>query len=161
VEFSDDSKKAVPEGQMVFKRRIEPPKPVYDNNVPELTTVICRIKLKDNWRLKSKFRFTLTNPDKETQRAYIQNDKNAQKIQLKLFSQSFSSLPFNRMPLQLIADTIRNKIDKFWDLEFPPDFRSVYDISIDSPLDVYVHWRRPEEFLHANYDLGLLQPVVF
>jgi hypothetical protein len=51
---------------MIFKRKIEPPKPVYDSNVPELTTVICRIKLKDNWLLKSKFRFTLTNPDKET-----------------------------------------------------------------------------------------------
>jgi len=65
------------------------------------------------------------------------------------------------MSLQQIADKIRNKIDKFWDLEFPPDFRSVYDISIDSPLDVYIHWRRPEDFLHANYDLGLLKPVVF
>jgi len=26
---------------------------------------------------------------------------------------------------------------------------------------VYVHWRRPNEFLNPNYDLGLLQPVVF
>jgi calpain-15 len=65
------------------------------------------------------------------------------------------------MTLQQIADALRNKIEKFWDLEFPPNFRSVYDISIDSPLDVYVHWRRPNEFLNPNYDLGLLQPVVF
>lgn len=77
VEFTDESKKVVTEGNMIFKRKIEPPKPVYDSNVPEQTTLICRAKLKENWRLKSKFRFTLTNPDKETQRAYIFNDKNA------------------------------------------------------------------------------------
>jgi hypothetical protein len=75
VEFSDDSKKVIPGDSMIFKRKIEPPKPVYDSNVPELTTLICKVKLKENWKLKSKFRFTLTNPDKQTQKAYIQNDK--------------------------------------------------------------------------------------
>lgn len=66
MEFSDDSRKTVTDNNMIFKRKIEPPKPLYDNNVPEITTLICKAKLKENWRLKSKFRFTLTNTDKET-----------------------------------------------------------------------------------------------
>lgn len=47
------------------------------------------------------------------------------------------------------------------DLEFEPTDSSVYDLSIDSPFDVIVHWRRPHEFMKSDYSEGILDPAVF
>jgi len=49
----------------------------------------------------------------------------------------------------------------FIDLEFEPSDSSVFDYNIDSPFDVIVHWRRPHEFLKADFAEGLLEPNVF
>jgi hypothetical protein len=38
---------------------------------PRKTEVIAEVRLLKNWRLKSKFRFTLKNPPLEKQREYI------------------------------------------------------------------------------------------
>lgn len=46
-----------------FKNSIEPSK-IYEGAVQEQTTLICRIRLKDNWKLKFKFNFALSNPPK-------------------------------------------------------------------------------------------------
>lgn len=37
----------------------------------------------------------------------------------------------------------------------------MYDLNIDSPFDVIIHWRRPTEFLKADYSEGLMDPAVF
>lgn len=51
------------------------------------------------------------------------------------------------MTIQQISDIISGKIEKFYDLEFTPNWRSIYDGGMHNPLDVYVHWRRPEDFI--------------
>jgi hypothetical protein len=38
---------------------------------------------------------------------------------------------------------------------------NVYNTAIDSPFDIYPHWRRADEFLKENYDMGLLKITVF
>jgi hypothetical protein len=64
------------------------------------------------------------------------------------------------MTVEQIIDRI-SKFEKFFDLDFPPVDSSVYETHIESPFDISIHWRRPEEFLKPNYELGLLMPVVF
>ena len=65
------------------------------------------------------------------------------------------------MSTQEIQDKVLTKFDKFIDLDFPPTDQSIYETHIDSPYDIVMHWRRPEEFLKANYELGTLKHVVF
>ena len=48
---------------MVFQETIQPE--FHDNEVQEKSTLIVVVKLKDGWKLKTKFRFTLQNPSKE------------------------------------------------------------------------------------------------
>jgi calpain-15 len=47
------------------------------------------------------------------------------------------------------------------DLEFEPVEANVYDSNVDSPFDVVIHWRRPYEFMKADFAEGLLEPNVF
>jgi len=37
----------------------------------------------------------------------------------------------------------------------------VYDPRLERPFDVIVHWRRPHEFLKAEFSQGLQEPNVF
>jgi hypothetical protein len=53
------------------------------------------------------------------------------------------------------------KGEKFFDLDFPPTDSSIYETTIDCAYDIVMHWRRPEEFLKPNFELGLLKCVVF
>lgn len=57
---------------------------------------------------------------------YIQKDKDKQSQELKLF-EKFLKFPFHIMPIQQISDTLNRKIDKFYDLEFPPNWKSIHD----------------------------------
>jgi calpain-15 len=65
------------------------------------------------------------------------------------------------MSIKEIEDEVRLTGEKYFDLDFPPRDTSVFETNIDARFDVVVHWRRPEEFLHANYELGTLKCVVF
>lgn len=75
--------------------------------------------------------------------------------------EKFINVPFSLLSYKQISDTISNKCDKYFDLDFAPMDSSVFQNHIDSPIDVVIHWRRPEEFLKPNYQLGTLKPVVF
>lgn len=37
----------------------------------------------------------------------------------------------------------------------------MYDDSVDSPFDVVVHWRRPHQFMKADFGEGLMDPKIF
>ena len=55
----------------------------------EKSTVIVVIKLKDGWKLKSKFRFTLSNPSKEMQTKFVYKDNELLKKQFQTFLLQF------------------------------------------------------------------------
>ena len=40
-------------------------------------------------------------------------------------------------------------MDYFYDLEFPPLRHSIYNGNAANPLDIYVHWRRPKDFIET------------
>lgn len=48
-----------------------------------------------------------------------------------------------------------NRQKKFFDLEFLPSDLSVYNhINNERPLDLAIHWRRPDEFVYELLDLN-------
>ena len=68
------------------------------------------------------------------------------------------------MKVEDVEDKLREWSKNFIDLEFPPNDSSVFDLSAsskDRPFDVYVHWRRPVDFMKADIQLGLIEPSVF
>ena len=148
LEFYQDSTK-VDKDQTVFKKRIEPLKPTKKN--PHLewqTNLICKVKLLDGWKMKSKFKFSLANPSREIQKQYIVADKERHKQELQLF-EKYIKMPLQLMTVKEISDLIYRNVDKFYDLEFPPNWRSIFDGQLNNPLDIHVHWRRPSEYLQT------------
>jgi hypothetical protein len=58
------------------------------------------------------------------------------------------------MPHTMLEDKLAKngqKGKKFIDMTFPPKKQSIYELTIDSPFDIYVHWRRPQEFCVVDY----------
>ena len=50
---------------------------------------------------------------------------------------------------------------KFIDLNFPPKKSSIFELTVDSPFDICVHWRRPNEFCVTDYKQYQHPPTVF
>lgn len=71
-------------------------------------------------------------------------------------------VPFSLMSVEQIEEKLKDLNQEcFIDLEFEPTENSVYDQGVDSPFDVVVHWRRPQQFMPINYQEGLLEPNIF
>ena len=126
--------------------------------------MLTRVKLdKASWKLKSKFRFTFSNLPKERQREIIKLDVEALNRALKQFEETFYrdtySPPFEKMPHAMLEERLAKAGQKarikFVDMTFPPKKQSIYELTIDSPFDIYVHWRRPGEFCVVDYKQDL------
>ena len=137
------------------------------NEILVKRTDLAKIVLLEGWKLKSKFKFTLHNPPRETQDKFIRADRELLLSQyfafLKAFKKDTFVLPFEKIPLPTLkAKLLNGKSDKkFIDLSFLPRRASVYDPSLENPFDIVVHWRRPTEFMITDYRLDLHQPAVF
>ena len=127
------------------------------NEILEKRTDLAKIVLHENWKLKSKFKFTLHNPPREKQEKFIRKDKQMLTEQyiafLKAFMRDSFVLPFEKLPLPVLkAKLLNGKKDmKFIDLSFLPRKTSVFDPTIDNPFDIVIHWRRPSEFMIMDY----------
>ena len=130
---------------------------------PRQQELVAKLKLLKNWKLKSKFRFTLKNPPIEMQKEIIRKSLGVMKEKIDTARKSISTIPFSLLPIELCQSKIAESgMQSFVDLEFEPnDHTSVYDIGIDSPYDVIIHWRRPSEFMKTDYNEGLAEPSVF
>ena len=53
------------------------------------------------------------------------------------------------------------EVTNYIDLNFPPKKQSIYELTIDSPFDIYVHWRRPQEIYVKDQKLDAWTPDVF
>lgn len=69
------------------------------------------------------------------------------------------SPPFEKMPQSLLEERLakagQKGRTKFIDMTFPPKKQSIYELTIDSPFDIYIHWRRPQEFCVVDYKQDL------
>ena len=131
--------------------------------MPFETKVVAKVILKDNWKLKSKFKLTMGIPDKSIQSKYIQKDEQNLKIHLEEAEKKLKNIPFEFLTPEEINNQLNNLNIKFIDLDFRPNDNSVlntkYDENLKNFLEFIIHWRHPSEFitneLNENKDSDL------
>ena len=118
----------------------------------KMTEVIAEVRLLKNWRLKSKFRFTLKNPKMEKQREYIEDKLKVHNSKVQMALKFYPQISFSMMTQEQCYKKLKDlNAPNFIDLEFQPFDKSVFDPTIDADFDIVVHWRRPSEFLHVDF----------
>jgi calpain-15 len=118
--------------------------------LPFETKEVARVILKNNWKLKSKFKLTMNVPDKDIQYSYIEKDEKRLEKQIEDGLLKIKDIPFEHLNKEEI-DKILDKFQmKFIDLEFLPNDDAMvnprYGETMKDLFDYVVHWRRPEDF---------------
>ena len=67
---------------------------------PLSTELVARVRLMKNWKLKTKFRFTLKNPPIESQKQYLKKHLVEHKLKIDHAKKSYPLVPFSLMPLE-------------------------------------------------------------
>lgn len=102
-----------PLDRKVFTKNVEPELEAPQNSVVrEKQTLIIKVRLRENWKLKSKFKFSLTNPPKVKQRAFIREDVDILEQDLEKFVEAFTEkngkiIPFEKMSMQNIQQRLK------------------------------------------------------
>ena len=131
--------------------------------MPFETKVVAKVILKDNWKLKSKFKLTMGIPDKSIQLKYIEKDELNLKNHLNEAEKKLKKIPFEFLSPEEINNQLNNLNIKYFDLDFMPNDNSVinnkYDENLKNFLEYIIHWRHPSDFitneLNDNKDMDL------
>ena len=131
--------------------------------MPFETKVVAKVILKDNWKLKSKFKLTMGIPEKSAQIKYIEKDEKKIKNMIDTTESKLKNIPFEFMTIDEINSELKKLNTKFIDINFLPCDNSVinskYDENLKNFLEYVIHWRRPEEFiqneLNENNDFDM------
>jgi len=119
--------------------------------MPFETKIVAKVILKDNWKLKSKFKLTMGIPDKSVQSKYIEKDELNLKNHLNEAEKKLKKIPFEFLTPDEIYNQLNNLNIKFYDLDFMPCDNSVinnrYDENLKNFLEYIIHWRHPSEFI--------------
>ena len=122
--------------------------------MPFETKVVAKVILKDNWKLKSKFKLTMGIPDKSIQSKYIEKDELNLKNHLNEAEKKLKKIPFEFLSPEEINNQLNNLNIKFFDLDFMPNDNSVinnkYDENLKNFLEYIIHWRHPSEFITSE-----------
>ena len=121
---------------------------------PFETKVVAKVILKDNWKLKSKFKLTMGIPEKSAQTKYIESDEKNLKNLIETNEKNFKKIPFEFLTINEINTELKNLNTKFVDLNFLPSDNAVintkYDENLKNFLEYIIHWRRPEDFIPSE-----------
>ena len=121
---------------------------------PFETKVVAKVILKDNWKLKSKFKLTMGIPEKSAQIKYIENDEKQLKNLIEINEKKFQKIPFEFLNINEINTELKNLNTKFIDFNFLPSDNAVintkYDENLKNFLEYIIHWRRPEDFIPSE-----------
>ena len=121
---------------------------------PFETKVVAKVILKDNWKLKSKFKLTMGIPEKSAQIKYIESDEKNLKNLIESNEKKFKKIPFEFLTINEINTELKNLNTKFVDLNFLPCDNAVintkYDENLKNFLEYIIHWRRPEDFIPSE-----------
>lgn len=94
----------------------------------KMTEVIAEVRLLKNWKLKSKFRFTLKNPNMDKQRQYIEDKLKVHNSKVQMAHKAYSLISFSMMTLEQCYKKLKDlNAPNFIDLEFQPVDKSVFD----------------------------------
>jgi len=115
---------------------------------------VAKVILKDNWKLKSKFKLTMGIPEKSAQIKYIESDEKNLKNLIESNEKKFKKIPFEFLTINEINTELKNLNTKFVDLNFLPCDNAVintkYDENLKNFLEYIIHWRRPEDFIPSE-----------
>jgi calpain-15 len=121
---------------------------------PFETKEVARVILKNNWKLKSKFKLTMNIPEKETQMQFIKDDEFKLKRHIQEARDYLSNIPIDTMAREDIERELEKYKLRFLDLDFLPNDDAMVNNrfmeNMKDLLDYVVHWRRPEEFCLAD-----------
>ena len=131
--------------------------------MPFETKIVAKVILKDNWKLKSKFKLTMGIPEKSAQMKYIEKDEKNLRNIIESMESKLKNIPFELMSINEINTELKNLNTKFIDFNFLPCDNSVinakYDENLKNFLEYVIHWRKPEDFitneLSENVDADL------
>lgn len=117
---------------------------------PFQTKEVATVKLRNNWKLKSKFKLTMNVPDKDIQHSYIENDEIKLLNKIRTASTKLKNIPLEHLSKEEIEKDL-NKINcQFVDLDYLPNDDAMvhprYEESLKEIFDYIIHWRRPEDF---------------
>ena len=121
--------------------------------LPFETKEVAKVILKNNWKLKSKFKLTMNVPEKSIQHNYIEKDEKLLLENIKNNRNFLSKIPFEHLSIEEINQELKKQNIKFIDLDFLPSDEIViskYDNTMNEYLDYIIHWRRPEEFITSE-----------
>lgn len=125
-----------------------------NNILPFEMKEVARVILKNNWKLKSKFKLTMNVPSKDIQYSYIEKDERKLEEQIHKVKRALSKLPLEIMTKEQIEAELEKLKLRFIDLDFLPNdeamVNSRYGANIKDLFDYAIHWRRPEEFCLGN-----------
>ena len=122
--------------------------------LPFETKEVARVILKNNWKLKSKFKLTMNVPDKDIQFSYIENDEKSLNNQIKQVEEKLFNLSFEHLSKQEIEGELNKNNMQFIDLDFLPNDEAMvnprYGESMKELFDYVIHWRRPRDFCNSD-----------
>lgn len=121
--------------------------------------LVCVVTLKDNWKLRTKFKFKLKDCSVEKQNQQLAQGYADLGNRLDAFKRVFGSKAFEQMTIEDVQAELQEnmgvQMPQYFDLGFLPHDISVYNhFEFEKPLDIAIHWRRPHEFLtdRMNHD---------
>lgn len=118
--------------------------------LPFETKEVARVILKNNWKLKSKFKLTMNVPDKDIQYTYIEKDEKNLEKQIEEAKEKIADVPFEHLTKEEIEKVLEQAKMKFVDLDLLPNDDAMvnprYVETMKDMFDYVVHWRRPEDF---------------
>ena len=122
---------------------------------PFTTETVAILRLYKNWKLRSRFRFTMRSPPKEVQYKFLLPQYEIIKNNIDNARELLQFVPISVMSLQEVELILRKNKVKFLDIDFPPTDKSVFGYiyiyiycrNIESPFDTLIEWRRAEDFM--------------
>ncbi len=113
---------------------------------------ICKIAIYEGWKIQTKFKLTLSVPDKEIQQKFIIDDNNKISKLKEECSKKLNLVPLELLNQEEIEDIFyQNQIKKFVDFNFPPIDDAILETkpgqSLRDNFEYLIHWKRPEQFI--------------
>lgn len=135
----------------LLENRVENEFKTISRILPFETKEVAKVILKNDWKLKSKFKLTMNIPEKAIQNSYIMKDSKALEKQIQENFDKLIAIPFEHFTKEQCETELEKLKIKFIDLDFLPNddavINSRYDDNMRESLDYIIHWRRPEDFI--------------
>ena len=89
--------------------------------LPYQTMIVARVVLKNNWKLKSKFKLTMNVPERELQNKYIEKDEKLIEENIKKGKKALNNLPIEILSREDIERELDRYNLRYIDLDFLPN----------------------------------------